>query len=116
MNNYKTDEHSLKQLKTFAATASISVSVALSLIKAGAAIVTGSLSVLSSMVDSLTDVISSSISLIAVKFANKPLTEQHRYGYGKAEAVGAWCSRLLLSVPAGLSCMTEYVVLSHRSR
>lgn len=89
MNNYKTDEHSLKQLKTFAATASISVSVALSLIKAGAAIVTGSLSVLSSMVDSLTDVISSSISLIAVKFANKPLTEQHRYGYGKAEAVSA---------------------------
>lgn len=89
LNNSELDEKSLKKLKTFAACASISVSVTLSLIKAGAAIITGSLSVLSSMVDSLTDVISSSISLVAVKFANKPLTEHHRYGYGKAESVSA---------------------------
>ena len=89
MSSSDLDEQYLKNLKTFAACASISVSVTLSVIKAGAAIVTGSLSVLSSMVDSLTDVISSSISLVAVKFANKPLTEHHRYGYGKAESVSA---------------------------
>ena len=89
MSSSDLDEQHLKKLKTFAACASISVSVTLSVIKAGAAIVTGSLSVLSSMVDSLTDVISSSISLVAVKFANKPLTEHHRYGYGKAESVSA---------------------------
>ncbi len=89
MNSSDIDEEHLKKLKAFAACASISVSLTLSVIKAGAAIVTGSLSVLSSMVDSLTDVISSSISLVAVKFANKPLTEHHRYGYGKAESVSA---------------------------
>lgn len=89
MSSSDLDEQQLKKLKTFAACASISVSITLSIIKAGAAIVTGSLSVLSSMVDSLTDVISSSISLVAVKFANKPLTEHHRYGYGKAESVSA---------------------------
>ena len=89
MSSSDIDEEHLKKLKTFAACASISVSLTLSIIKAGAAIVTGSLSVLSSMVDSLTDVISSSISLVAVKFANKPLTEHHRYGYGKAESVSA---------------------------
>ena len=89
MNNSNLDEKSLKKLKTFAAYASISVSVCLCLIKAGAAIITGSLSVLSSMVDSLTDIISSSISLVAVRFSNKPLTDNHRYGYGKAESVSA---------------------------
>ena len=89
MSSSDIDEEHLKKLKAFAACASISVSLTLSIIKAGAAIVTGSLSVLSSMVDSLTDVISSSISLVAVKFANKPLTEHHRYGYGKAESVSA---------------------------
>lgn len=79
----------LNNLKSLAATASISVSVTLCLIKAVAAVTTGSLSILSSMIDSLTDILSSSISFIAVKFSNKPLTENHRYGYGKAESVSA---------------------------
>ncbi len=89
MSNSNSNEEKLKKLKTLATCASIAVSVLLSLIKAGAAIATGSLSVLSSMIDSLTDVLSSTISFIAVKFANKPLTEHHRYGYGKAESVSA---------------------------
>lgn len=89
MSNLNSNEEKLKKLKTLATCASIAVSVLLSLIKAGAAIATGSLSVLSSMIDSLTDVLSSTISFIAVKFANKPLTEHHRYGYGKAESVSA---------------------------
>lgn len=89
MNNSETDIQSLKKLKMLAAYASIGVSITLILIKGAAAVLTGSLSVLSSMIDSLTDVLSSTIALIAVKFANKPLTEQHRYGYGKAESVSA---------------------------
>ena len=89
MNKLNNNEENLKKMKTLATCASISVSVLLSLIKAGAAIATGSLSVLSSMIDSFTDVLSSIISFIAVKFANKPLTDHHRYGYGKAESVSA---------------------------
>ena len=89
MNTSKTSIKTLNHLKSLAATASISVSVTLCLIKAVAAVTTGSLSILSSMIDSLTDILSSSISFIAVKFSNKPLTENHRYGYGKAESVSA---------------------------
>ena len=79
----------INKLKTLAASASIGVSVTLSLIKGAAAITTGSLSILSSMIDSLTDVLSSSISWVAVRFSNKPLTKHHRYGYGKAESLSA---------------------------
>lgn len=79
----------LNILKTAAAGASVSVAVVLSLIKAFAAFSTGSLSVVSSMVDSIADVFSSLVSLIAVRFSNKPFTSEHRYGYGKAEAVSA---------------------------
>ncbi len=83
------DENALKKLKTQATSASVGVAIVLSVIKAGAGIATGSLSVLSSMVDSLTDVFSSAISFVAVRFSNKPLTKEHRFGYGKAEAVSS---------------------------
>lgn len=89
MNSSDLNIKKINKLKTLAASASIGVSVTLSLIKGAAAIATGSLSVLSSMIDSLTDVLSSSISWVAVRFSNKPLTKHHRYGYGKAESLSA---------------------------
>lgn len=89
MNSSDLNIKKINKLKTLAASASIGVSVTLSLIKGAAAIATGSLSVLSSMIDSLTDVLSSSISWVAVRFSSKPLTKHHRYGYGKAESLSA---------------------------
>lgn len=76
-------------LKKNAAIASISLSVGLSLLKTFGALYTGSLAVLSSMIDSLADIFASSITFIAVKFSSKPATADHRYGYGKAEALSA---------------------------
>ena len=76
-------------LKRTATIFSITVAILLSFIKVVAALITGSLSILSSMIDSLSDVISSFISYIAVHYSNKPLTDKHRYGYGKAEALSA---------------------------
>ncbi len=76
-------------LKKTAAIASISLSVGLSLLKTFGALYTGSLAVLSSMIDSLADIFASSITFIAVKFSSKPATANHRYGYGKAEALSA---------------------------
>ncbi len=76
-------------LKKMAATASIGTALILCIIKAGAAFYTGSLSVLSSMIDSLSDVVSSMVTFAAVRFADKPLTDRHRYGYGKVECVSA---------------------------
>ncbi|MBR1825488.1 MAG: cation diffusion facilitator family transporter [Alphaproteobacteria bacterium] len=96
------DKH---RLKNIAACASVCTAIALTLIKAGAAYVTGSLSVLSSMADSLADVISSLVTLIAVTYADKPLTCDHRYGYGKAEAVSALVQAAFIS---GSACFILY--------
>ena len=74
-------------LKKWAAVASVGTASILSIIKAGAAVFTGSLSVLSSMIDSLSDVISSLVTLVAIRISDKPLTDKHRYGYGKIECV-----------------------------
>ena len=86
-----------QQLKNLAAYASIATAIGLTLIKGIAAFITGSLSVLSSTADSLADVISSLITLIAVIYAEKPLTCNHRYGYGKAEAVSALVQAAFIS-------------------
>ena len=57
--------------------------------KVAAAVYTGSLAVLSSMIDSLADIFASSITFVAVKFASMQATDDHRYGFGKAEAISA---------------------------
>lgn len=88
-----------------AARASVCTAVVLTLIKGTAAFMTGSLSVLSSMTDSLADVISSLITMIAVIYADKPLTCDHRYGYGKAEAVSALVQAAFIS---GSACFILY--------
>lgn len=89
------------RLKNLAAIASVSVSILLSLVKAAAVFYTGSLSVLSSMIDSLSDVLSSMITYVAVRISDKPLSEHHRYGYGKAEAVSALVQAAFIAGSAG---------------
>lgn len=89
------------KLKNLAAIASIGVSILLSLVKAAAVFYTGSLSVLSSMIDSLSDVLSSLITYVAVRISDKPLSENHRYGYGKAEAVSALVQAAFIAGSAG---------------
>ena len=77
------------KLKKLAAAGSISLAVALCLIKGLAVFYTGSLAVLSSMVDSLSDIFASLITFFAVKVSVKPASCNYRYGYGKAEALSA---------------------------
>lgn len=94
LSNKYTDE---SRLKHYAAAASVATALLLTLIKAAAAFVTGSLSVLSSMIDSMGDVFSSVVTFVAVHYAEKPLTCNHRYGYGKAEAVSALVQAAFIS-------------------
>ena len=89
------------KLKIIATLASVSTSVLLVIIKAIAAFFTGSLSVLSSMTDSLADVVSSLISFVAVRYAVKPLSADHRYGYGRAESVSALLQAAFIVGSAG---------------
>lgn len=88
-------------LKKLATIASVATALVLCIIKAAAVIYTGSLSVLSSMIDSCADVLSSMITFVAVRFSDKPLTEHHRYGYGKAEAVSALVQAAFIAGSAG---------------
>lgn len=49
---------------------------------------TGSLSLQASLIDSLLDVVASIINLFVIRQALKPADEDHRFGHGKAEALG----------------------------
>lgn len=77
------------RLKKYAAISSISVAILLTVCKFVAFIKTDSLAVFSSFIDSLTDLFASLISYIAVYFSLKPASCNHRYGYGKSEALSA---------------------------
>lgn len=94
-----------RRLKNSAVYASIATAITLTLLKGGAAFITGSLSVLSSMADSLADIISSLVTLIAVIYADRPLTCEHRYGYGRAEAVSALVQAAFIT---GSACFILY--------
>lgn len=77
------------RLKKLAASGSISLAIALCLIKGLAVFYTGSLAVLSSMVDSLSDIFASLVTFIAIRVSVKPASCNYRYGYGKVEALSA---------------------------
>ena len=88
-------------LKKAAATASIGTAFVLTLIKTYAAFITGSLSVLSSLIDSLSDILASAVTYIAVHYSGRPLSKNHRYGYGKAESVSALIQAAFIVGSAG---------------
>lgn len=78
-----------EKLKKRAAAASISLASFLTCLKLFASVYSGSLAVLSSMIDSLSDLFASAITYVAVRYSAKDPTDEHRYGYGKVEALSA---------------------------
>lgn len=76
-----------ERLLKLATTASVGVAAVLTLAKLGAWLATGSVTVLASLVDSLMDALASLINLFAVRYALQPADAEHRYGFGKAEAL-----------------------------
>lgn len=93
-------------LKKSAAVASVSLAVFLALIKFYAFLKTDSLAVFSSFVDSVTDLFASMVSFIAVYFSTKPATTNHRYGYGKTEALSALLQAAFVGV-SGLFVISD---------
>lgn len=89
MSSTPLEKNEADRLKNIAAVTGITVAAGLCLLKTFAALMTDSLAVLSSMIDSLSDIFGSLITLIAVRYAAKPASNTHRYGYGKAEALSA---------------------------
>lgn len=87
------------RLKKSAAIASVLLAILLAILKFFAFLKTGSLAIFSSFADSVTDLFASMVSFVAVYFSTKPASQNHRYGYGKTEALSA----LLQAVFVGIS-------------
>ena len=85
----QTDSIKKDKLKKLATYASVSASVFLTLLKLFASLYTGSLAILSSLVDSVSDIFASLITFFAIRISVRPASMQHRYGYGKAEAISS---------------------------
>jgi ferrous-iron efflux pump FieF len=77
------------RLMRLATWASVLVAFTLIAAKLGALWLTGAVSMLSSLVDSMLDAGASIINLLAVRHALQPADREHRFGHGKAEAIGS---------------------------
>lgn len=84
------------KLKNIAVIFGVILSTTLILVKLFAFIKSGSLAVFSSLVDSVTDLLASLVSFLAVYFSSKPASVNHRYGYGKTEALSALLQALFV--------------------
>lgn len=88
-------------LKKSAAVISILVAILLAVFKFIAFVKTDSLAIFSSFIDSITDLFASMVSFAAVYFSTKPATLNHRFGYGKTEALSALLQALFVAVSGG---------------
>ena len=87
-------------LTTRAALASISTALFLLLLKAYAAIQTGSVAMLGSLADTGLDLLASLVTLYGVRFAAQPADSEHRFGHGKAEALAALFQVVVIALSA----------------
>jgi len=83
-----------------AATASFSAALVLGVVKAYAAMETGSVAMLGSLADTALDLIASIITLIGVRVAAEPADAEHRFGHGKAEPIAALLQTVFITVSA----------------
>ena len=88
------------RLTARAALASVAAALVLVLLKAWAALETGSVAMLGSLADTGLDLIASLVTLFAVRFAAMPADREHRFGHGKAEALAALAQIVLISISA----------------
>ncbi|WBX83723.1 cation diffusion facilitator family transporter [Sphingosinicella microcystinivorans] len=83
-----------------AAAASFSAALVLGVVKAYAAMETGSVAMLGSLADTALDLIASIITLIGVRVAAEPADAEHRFGHGKAEPIAALLQTVFITVSA----------------
>jgi ferrous-iron efflux pump FieF len=79
-----------KRLNLLAAVASVVVAATLIGAKLVIWILTGSVAILGTLIDSCLDAIASIVTFVSIRQAAQPPDRAHRYGHGKAEAVGAF--------------------------
>ena len=95
------DSHQQRSALTArAALASVAMALFLLVLKIYAAIQTGSVAMLGSLADTGLDLLASLVTLFAVRVAAVPADREHRFGHGKAEALGALAQVVLISISA----------------
>lgn len=85
------------RLMRLATSASVAVALVLIAAKLVALWLTGAVAMLSSLVDSMLDAGASIINLLAVRHALQPADREHRFGHGKAEAIGSLAQAGIIS-------------------
>ncbi len=83
-----------------AAMASVATAFFLLALKSWAEYRTGSVAMLGSLADTGLDLFASLVTLYAVRLAAQPADAEHRFGHGKAEALGALFQVVLISLSA----------------
>ena len=82
--------------KRMAALSSVVAAVGLTTFKIIVGLMTGSLGILSEAAHSELDLVAALVTFFAVRYADKPPDQQHRYGHGKLENLSALIETLLL--------------------
>lgn len=91
------NEQKNKLMRT-ACVLSVTTALFLTAIKAVTFFLTGSVSILAGLFDSIQDMMTSVVNLIAVREATTPADKHHRFGHGKAQALGSLFQGIIISV------------------
>lgn len=90
------------RLMKAAGIASVCASGVLLCLKAATVLMTGSVAVLSSLLDSLQDSLTSLVNLVAVTQATAPADKKHRFGHGKAQALGCVVQAFIMTAASAI--------------
>lgn len=82
--------------------ASIITAISLIILKFITFVLTGSMAMLSTLLDSIQDSMTSFINFIAIKHATEPADKEHRFGHGKAQALGGAAQGIIIAVASFL--------------
>lgn len=93
---------------------SVAVSFTFIMMKIMAFMLTDSIAVLSSLFDSVQDLLTSLVALTAIKQAVIPPDRHHRFGHGKAQAIGAMIQSFVIFAAAVVLLKESVVRLFHQ--
>jgi cation diffusion facilitator family transporter len=105
----------VEQDKLRAASLSLATNAILTILKLGAATLTGSISLLTEGFHSATDVLSSILALVSVRVAAAPPDEEHPYGHAKVESVTGFAEASMLGMLSLLAIYQGVIHLSTRA-
>jgi cation diffusion facilitator family transporter len=96
------------QKRSKASLIAIGITLFLTALKMGVAILSGSVSVLSEALHSMLDLLSASVAFFAIRLSGKPADEDHPFGHGKIETFSSVLESFLLLVTSGFIVHEAY--------